>query len=211
MKIEKILRKDEKNVCVYFDNDEKLILSVDTFYQSGLRKGDEIPDDRFAFFIEQNLLYHIKQRALTYLARRFHSEKELFIKLRQKSYDEKLIKIVLSDLKEEGFVDDKVFATHFVEEKLKKKRWGRNKIKSALFSKGVNQSVIKEVFDDFLQEDSDFDLARELAQKKLNQFLKRGTDPKRHYQKISSYLISKGIDYDTCREVCSKLLKEDIS
>ncbi len=211
MKIEKILRKDEKNICVYFDNNEKLILSEDTFYKSGLRKGDEIPDDRFSFFVEQNILYHIKQRALTYLARRFHSEKELFIKLRQKAYDEKLIKLVLTDLKEKGFVDDKIFANHFVEEKLKKKRWGRSKIKSALFTKGVNQSVINEVFEEFSKDESDFDLAKELAQKKLIQLIKRGADPKKHYQKISAYLISKGVDYETCREVCSKLIKEDFN
>ena len=64
MNINRIARKDEKNVIVYFDNDEKLILSEDTFYNSGLRKGDEVSDDRYSFFVEQNILYHIKQRAL---------------------------------------------------------------------------------------------------------------------------------------------------
>lgn len=211
MKIERVLRKDDKNVVVYFENGEKLILSEDTFYQSGLRKGDEIPDDRFSFFIEQNVLYHIKQRALNYLGRRFHSEKELYLKLKQKSYEERLIKIVLSDLKEKGFINDKVFTDHFIDEKLKKKRWGRNKIKSALFSKGISQSIINESFSSFEGGETDFELAFELAQKKLNQLIKRKTDPKKFYQKISTFLISKGIEYDTCREVCQKILKEDIN
>jgi regulatory protein len=211
MKIERVLRKDDKNVVVYFENGEKLILSEDTFYQSGLRKGDEIPDDRFSFFIEQNLLYHIKQRALNYLGRRFHSERELFLKLKQKSYEERLIKIVLSDLKEKGFIDDKVFADHFIDEKLKKKRWGRNKIKSALFSKDISQSIINESFSSLDEGETDFELAFELAQKKLNQLIKRKTDPKKYYQKISTFLISKGIEYDTCREVCQKILKEDFN
>lgn len=211
MKIERVLRKDDKNVAVYFENGEKLILSEDTFYQSGLRKGDEISEDRFSFFIEQNILYHIKQKALTYIARRFHSEKELFIKLRQKAYDEKLIKLVLSDLKEKGFVDDRTFANNFIEEKLRKKQWGRNKIKSALFAKGVNQSAINDLFDSFFREESDFELAKHLAKKKLNQLIKRGTEQNKYYNKISAYLISKGIDFETCREVCSKLLKDDIN
>jgi regulatory protein len=211
MKIERVLRKDDKNVVVYFENGEKLILSEDTFYQSGLRKGDEIPDDRFSFFIEQNLLYHIKQRALNYLGRRFHSERELFLKLKQKSYEERLIKIVLSNLKEKGFIDDKVFTDHFIDEKLKKKRWGRNKIKSALFSKGISQSIINESFSSLDEGETDFELAFELAQKKFNQLIKRKTDPKKYYQKISTFLISKGIEYDTCREVCQKILKEDFN
>ncbi len=142
MKIERVSRKDEKNVSVYFDNGERLILSEDTFYSSGLRKGDEISEDRFSFFIEQNILYHIKQRALSFLARRFHSERELLSKLKQKSYEERLIKIVLNELKEKSFIDDQVFANHFIEEKLKKKCWGKNKIRAALFSKGVSSSII---------------------------------------------------------------------
>jgi len=100
MKIIRVNRKDEKNVIVYLEDDQKLILSEDVFFQSGLRKGDELSDDRLSFFIEQNIIYHIKQRALSFLSRRFHSEKELFLKLKSKLYDEGLIKIVLSDLKE---------------------------------------------------------------------------------------------------------------
>lgn len=49
MKIERVVRKDEKNVSVYFDDGQRLILSEDTFYNSGLRKGDEISEDRFSF------------------------------------------------------------------------------------------------------------------------------------------------------------------
>ena len=81
MKIDRVIRKDQKNVTIYFDNDEKLILSTDTFYNSGLRKGDEISEDRYSFFIELNILYHIKQRALSFLSRRLHSEKELVNKI----------------------------------------------------------------------------------------------------------------------------------
>jgi regulatory protein len=143
MKIERIIRKDEKNVIILLDNDEKLFLSEDVFYQSGLRKGDEISEDRFSFFVEQNILYHIKQKAISFIARRYHSEKELLLKLKTKGYDERLIKIVLSELKEKDFINDKSFASIYVEEKLHKKRWGINKIKAGLISKGVNSNIIE--------------------------------------------------------------------
>ena len=58
MIINRVVRKDEKNVAIYFDDNEKLILSEDTFYNSGLKKGDEVSDDRYSFFIEQNILYY---------------------------------------------------------------------------------------------------------------------------------------------------------
>lgn len=209
MKIISVNRKDEKNVIVYLEDDQKLILSEEVFFQSGLRKGDELSDDRLSFFIEQNIIYYIKQRALSFLARRFHSEKELLIKLKSKSYNENLIKIVLSELKEKGFINDKIFTRHFVEEKLNKKRWGKNKIIAALISKGVSSTTIDEVFSDFQDVKSEFDLAFSLAEKKLLQLQKRNIDTNKYQQKISTFLISRGFDFDTCRDVCEKILKQD--
>jgi regulatory protein len=209
MKIERVSRKDEKNVSVYFDSGERLILSEDTFYSSGLRKGDEISEDRFSFFIEQNILYHIKQRALSFLGRRFHSERELFIKLKSKSYEERLIKVVLNDLREKSFIDDNVFANHFIEEKLKKKSWGKNKIRAALFSKGVSGSIIDEAIQAFDSEEDQNETALTLANKKYNSLIKRETDNRKIKQKIISFLLSRGFDYEISAEVVNKIIKQD--
>lgn len=209
MKIERVSRKDEKNVSVYFDNGERLILSEDTFYNSGLRKGDDIPEDRLSFFIEQNILYHIKQRALSFLARRFHSERELLIKLKSKSYEERLIKVVLSDLKEKSFIDDKVFANHFIEEKLKKKRWGKNKIRAALFSKGISASIIDESLQGFDAEQDQNTTALELARKKFESLIKHETDNKKIKQKLISFLLSRGFEYEVSIEAVNKIIKQD--
>lgn len=209
MKIDRVSRKDEKNVSVYFDNGERLILSEDTFYNSGLRKGDEISEDRFSFFIEQNILYHIKQRALSFLARRFHSERELFIKLKSKSYEERLIKNVLNDLREKSFINDQVFANHFIDEKLKKKRWGKNKIKAALFSKGVSASIIDEGLKSFDSEIDQNEAAFGLAQKKFEKLKLRESDDRKLKQKIISFLLSRGFDYEVSSEVVNKIIKSD--
>lgn len=209
MKIDRVSRKDEKNVSVYFDNGERLILSEDTFYNSGLRKGDEISEDRFSFFIEQNILYHIKQRALSFLARRFHSERELLIKLKSKSYEERLIKNVLNDLREKSFINDQVFANHFIEEKLKKKRWGKNKIKAALFSKGVSASIIDEGLKSFDSEIDQNEAAFGLAQKKFEKLKLRESDDRKLKQKLISFLLSRGFDYEVSSEVVNKIIKSD--
>ncbi len=209
MIINRVVRKDEKNVAIYFENNEKLILSEDTFYSSGLRKGDEVSEDRYSFFIEQNILYHIKQRALSFLSRRFHSEKELFLKLKSKSYDERLIKIVLNDLKSKSFIDDKYFAKLFIEEKLVGKKWGMNKIRTALFSKGISSAIVDELSREFNNTIDSYELANQLAEKKIIQLRKRVSDESQLHQKIVSFLISRGFDYEIAKEVCNKLIKMD--
>ena len=209
MKIDRVVRKDQKNVIIYFDNDEKLILSGDIFYNSGLRKGEEVSEDRYSYFIEQNFLYHIKQRALSFLSRRLHSEKEIFIKLKAKSYDEKLIKIILNDLKTLSFIDDRNFTFHFVDEKLKRKKWGTNKIRAALFSKGVSSNIIDEVISEFDNTENNIELVNELAIKKLKQLKKRNLDENKIYQKVIAFLLSRGFDYSISAEVCNKIMKQD--
>jgi len=209
MKIERVSRKDEKNVSVYFDNGERLILSEDTFYNSGLRKGDEISEDRFSFFIEQNILYHIKQRALSFLARRFHSERELLIKLKSKSYEERLIRLVLSELKEKSFIDDEVFTNHFVEEKLNKKRWGKNKIRSALFNKGVSASIIDEVLKSFDSEEDQNEAALSLAKKKFENIKLREMDKRKLTQKMIAFLLNRGFEYEVSAGAVNKIIKQD--
>jgi regulatory protein len=209
MKIDRVVRKDEKNVSVYFEDGRRLILSKDTFYSSGLRKGDEISEDRFSFFVEQNILYFIKQRAISFLARRFHSERELLLKLKTKSYEERLIKIVLKELKEKSFIDDQIFTTHFVEEKLSKKRWGKNKVRAALFNKGVSANIIDEVLQSF---DSDLDqdeAALNLAKKKYESLKSRYNDARKLKQKIISFLLGRGFDYEVVSRAVNKIIKQD--
>lgn len=209
MKIDRVIRKDQKNVVICFDNDEKLILSEDTFLNSGLRKGDEVSEDRYSLFIEENILYFIKQRALSYLSRRFHSEKELLIKLKSKSYEERLVKSVLNDLIALGFLDDRNFTIHFVEEKLKRKKWGLNKIRAALFSKGVSSNIIDEVISEHDNTENNTELVNELARKKMKQLKKRNLDERKIYQKVVTFLLSRGFEYSISAEVCNKIMKPD--
>ncbi len=209
MKIDRVARKDEKYVSVYFDDGQRLILSEDTFYNSGLRKGDEISEDRFSFFIEQNILYHIKQRALSFLSRRFHSERELLLKLKSKSYDERLIKLVLNELKEKSFIDDQIFANYFVEEKFKKKSWGKNKIRAALFSKGVSGSIIDETLALFDSHQDQNEAAFLLAKKKYENLKSREPDERKLKQKIISFLLSRGFEFEITSEAVNKIIKQD--
>ncbi len=209
MKVIRILRKDDKNVVIHFDNDDKLIISEDVFYNSGLRKGDEISGDRYSFFVERNKIYYIKQRALSFLSRRFHSEKELYLKLKTKSYDERLIKEVIQDLVSRNFIDDRNFTFHFIEEKLKKRKWGANKIRSALYVKGISGEIIDGELKKIDNTPGLNETIREIATKKINQLKNRNTDEKKIFQKVIQFLISRGFDYESSKDVCNKLIKQD--
>ena len=56
MLITRIVKKGKSDVTIHFDNDALLFLAVEVFLKSGLKKGNDISDDRFSFLIEQNKL-----------------------------------------------------------------------------------------------------------------------------------------------------------
>ena len=142
MIINRIVKKGKKDVTIHFDNDKFLILAVEVFLKSGLRKGDELSDDRFSALIEENKLFHIKQKAFRLLGRRQHASSELRRKLWQRDYEQKLIDKVIDDLSKSGYLNDKEFIREFVAEKSKSKKWSSNKIKSELLRKGIDQKLI---------------------------------------------------------------------
>ena len=208
MQITRIVQKGKNDVTIHFDNDSMLFLAVEVFLKSGLKKGDDISEDRFSFLIEQNKLFHIKQRAFRLLGRRQHASFELSRKLWNKDYEQKLIDEVIEDLQKKGYLDDKEFIRAFVADKSKTKNWSTKKIKSELLKRGIDSKLIDRMLNGQTFE-SDFENAMKLANKKYKVLLKRNLEPKELRNKLSAYLFSKGFDYDLIKEVCRKLLNDE--
>jgi regulatory protein len=208
MIVTRIVKKGNKDVTIQFDDDKFLILAVEVFLKSGLKKGDEISEDRFSALIEQNKLFHIKQRAFRLLGRRMHSSSELRRKLWNKDYEQKLIDEVIQDLKNNGYLNDENFIREFVAEKSKAKNWSSKKIKSELIKRGLASKIIDEMLGQHPNE-TDQESAMKLTQKKFESLKKRNFEPKELRNKLSTYLFSKGFEYELIKEVISKLINDE--
>jgi len=209
MKVTRIVKKDARNVVIHFDNDEVLFLSVDIFYKSGLKKNDEISDDRFSSLIKENQLFHIKQRAFRYLGRRQYSTSELRIKLKQKGYETEYINEVLDDLKKKNYLDDTKFAEMFVEEKIKLKLWGEQKLKSELIKRGIKSEIISDILRDKISDEDKLNNAMIIASKKYDTLKNRNVKNDVIKRKLVTFLNSRGYNYDVIKEVCDDLIIED--
>lgn len=206
MIIERIVKKGKNDVTIHINDDHFLILAVEVFLKSGLKKGDNLDEDRFSYLIEQNKLFHIKQKAFRLLGRRQHSIFELKTKLWRKDYEQKLIDSVLTDLKDNGYLNDDDFIREFVAAKSKSKNWSIRRIKSELIKRGISSKQIELA----LKEqpiDSDEENAAGLAKKKYEMLLKRDLDQNTLKQKLFNYLLSKGFDYELVKNVCDKIMK----
>jgi regulatory protein len=209
MKIIQIVKKDDSKVFVILDNDQKLILSKDIVYQNGLRKSDELSDNKISQLLAEQKKHNIKLKALSLLKRRIHSRKELFTKLKRHFSEARLIEECLSDLEEKNLLDDNHFAELFVQEKIRLKKWSKSKLKSELFLRGIPKDIIEECLNKFFDSGLEKEKAFELAEKKLNQIKLRTNDKKVIYQKLFMFLQSKGYDYELISEIITDILKID--
>ena len=208
MKIERVLKKDEKNVTLVLDNDEKLFLAFEVFIKSGLRKNDEISESRFTSLIEENQTYHLKQKAFRLLGRRQHSAFELKLKLRQKGYKNDLISSVVIQLLESNYLNDYDFAKTFTEENIKNKLWGSRKIEAELIKKGVDKEIITQVISEKFSNENQLEKAIELGKKKYKSLVVRNTDKDKIQPKLYAFLLSKGYDYDIIKRMIDSIIEK---
>ncbi|MFC2102955.1 regulatory protein RecX [Bacteroidota bacterium] len=206
MKVNRISKKDSANVIIEFDDGEPLFLSVEIFMKSGLRINDEISEDRFLLFVKENRIFHIKQRAFRYLGRRLHSKSELRVKLLQKGYESELINEVLNELENKDYLNDAEFVKTFADEKIKRKHWGEKKLRAELLKRGINSDILANVLSEVISDKDNYNNALIVAEKKLASLRNRKLDSASIKLKLSTFLNSRGFNYDVIKEVCENIL-----
>jgi regulatory protein len=120
---------------------------------------------------------------------------EVRTKIERLGADESLALEVIKHLKENRFLDDKRFVEAYVQGKLRIKKWGRQKIKAALFQKRVDAKLIQEGIYSFISDEEYQEVMVSLIERK-NRELSTEKDPQIKKQKLMRFLLSRGFQYD---------------
>ena len=147
--------------------------------------------------------YNLSLRFLSYRPR---SEKEIIDYLKKKSSSvktsegqEKLIESIIKKLKEYKFIDDVEFAKFWIEQRTKFKHKPIRVIEYELKQKGINKDLIDEVLSSFeSSKEVDLESAKKLAEKKLDFY--RSLNPKKRQEKVMSYLLRRGFNYEVVKK-----------
>ena len=136
-------------------------------------------------------LVAIREACFRYLSQRDNSSTELKQKVAKKGYKKSDIEQVIQNLSDNGYLDDESFTAKFVEEKTELNQWGPQKIRSHLFKKGIDRTIIDNVLSkktDNLQQQQ---ICVDLVMKRKRHFL-REEDTYKQKQKIYRYLAGRG-------------------
>ena len=120
---------------------------------------------------------------------------EVRMKLDRLGADESLSLEVIKHLKENRFLDEKRFVEAYVQGKLRIKKWGRQKIKAALFQKRIDAKLIQEGIYSFISDEEYKQVLESLIERK-NRELSSEKNAQIKKQKLMRFLLSRGFQYD---------------
>ena len=126
-----------------------------------------------------------------------HCQHEMLEKMRKWELTEAVQARVMARLVKERYVDDERYARAFVKDKIRYNKWGRRKVKQALWLKRIDDDVQRTVLDEISDEEYLKVLKPLLKQKTKS--IKAESDYERN-QKLVRFALSRGFTFDIIRQ-----------
>lgn len=181
---------DKKKFIINFDNGEEIKISEDTLVNFGLYKGQEVEEE----FID-NLKFEDEKTEALLLSYKFlqrnKTKKQLVDHLYKNKIQREIIDTILPILEEKKYLNDEDYARRYLNDALNIKKYGKNKTRYMLMSKGIERNLIDKVMENY-----DYELeymnALELVEKRIS---KDESDPKKIYS-AKNYLQGRGFEFE---------------
>lgn len=198
MKITDIKRQKRRvdRFNIYVDGKYGFALSELDVLKSKIEIGKELKEEEIKGLKSDDERAKVMNKALGYLARRSHAEKELKTKLLNKFPKGALVEKTIKRLQELGYIDDEKFAREWIEYRLTSKPRGRIVIKRELLAKGVPVDTVEIMLDLVYNRDREKkELTRLLDLKKL-----KCPDTRKGRNRLISYLLRRGFLWEDIKE-----------
>lgn len=184
-------KHNKERLNVYLDGEFAFGLAVEAAV--GLAVGDTLSEERVAALQDEDAFARAKERAMRYLSYRPRSVAEVRRNLMRKEVDEAHIERVIAYLREYNYLNDRDFASYWVEQRETFKPRGRLALQQELRQKGVARAII----DEAVEEIDEADAARRAAGKRASRWSHLPYDDFR--TKLGRYLKRRGFHYGIIR------------
>lgn len=147
-------------------------------------------------------LNEAREKIRAFCLYRERSQKEVYDKLISYGLMPEIADTLISELIQDRFLDEERFARAFVRGKFKIKKWGRIKIKQALYPHRLSDYVLKKAFSEI---DPDLYYQHLLQRAEKRWPLSKGANHYQRKQKLRAYLMRNGYEGDLIQEALDEL------
>lgn len=209
----KITAKQGKGTKIHISIDGEYLLTVDEdfWFSSGYVSGDEIDDGDLAAFKEAAGSRLAFNSAMFSLDMRDHSEKEIRQKLMRK-FDERSVDSAVEKLIDLGLINDRRYAELLTRELFERKKYGKNRVRSELFRRGIASDIVSEVIEAY-EEENDSDNVEKIVDIIRKKYYNKLVDEKSR-QKVVAALVRLGYSFSDIRQAmrefsCDEFFEEN--
>ena len=193
-KIETQKRRPHRR-SVFIDGKFAFGLDDEVVAKFGLKKGQDVNEPTLKKIRLGESGNKAKETALRFLSFRRRTEKEIKDKLKQKGFDENIIKRTVEKLKEYDLINDLEFATAWVKERLEYKPRGKKLLRQELWKKGIKKEIIDQALEESYQNEDKS--AWELLEKIKNRY--KNLKPQVARRRMYGFLLRRGFSYETAK------------
>ncbi len=191
-------KRNKERVNVYIDG--HFAFGLAAIEAARLHVGQSLSDEEIASLRERDEVERGYEQALNFLSYRPRSEAEVRRNLHGKELDDEVIEAVIERLTRAGLLNDREFASYWVENRLQFNPRGRQALYHELREKGVPAPVIAELLEHMDEEA----VARQAVEAVLR---KSGPLPSRELRrKLEAYLRRRGFSYSVIQSVVQEML-----
>lgn len=197
-----------ERISVYADGQFLLGISAELAFKMGLHVEQELLPEQLEQLRSEEAEQQAVDRALNYLSYRPRSREEVRRYLRRKETPPEIIESALARLDRLDFVNDRSFATFWIENREQFNPRGSRALKNELRMKGVDREVVDELVDDEYSE-HDEERALQAGRKKGASLLRSpGMDFATFRNRLGSFLQRRGFGYEVTTRVVKQLWRE---
>ena len=170
-------------------------------------EGTEVDRDSFKQFILLHQYPPALEKAVSMLAQRARSRKEIQERLRFAHYDEEVISLVIYKLEQENLLNDQEFSKQWVQSRMKK--YGSARIARELRMKGLNQETVNAALGPYSEED-ELHCAVSLAEKKIRS-MRSEADNKVLIRRVTEMMVRRGYSWNIAKKAVELVLDTEES
>ena len=199
-------KRNQKRLNIYLDGIFAFGLEEEVALRHHLHEGDRLKESTIDEILLVEERTKAKEKALTFLSYRMRSVEELKKKLKEKEFAERTIDQVIQDFLRVGLLDDRQFASVYVQNRMIQKPMSRRLLRQELISKGIEGVIIEHAIEKEYGTCSENEVALDLIRRKVLRHQSNKMDIKKVRKKISDFLMRRGFDWDVIGEVMREML-----
>lgn len=196
----------QNKIHISIDGEYLLTIDEDFWLGSGYVSGDEIDEEELADFQKAAGSRIAFNSAMFSLDMRDHSVREIKTKLLRK-YDAESVESAVDRLVELGLVNDERYAENFARQLYEYKKYGRNRIKSELYRRGISSDIINNTLDELFEAEEADNVQRivDIINKKYyNKMIDENSR-----RKVFAALMRLGYGYSDIRQAMSEFSDDE--